>query len=68
MYAVRIIEEDALPTDHGWALTRSGAVCALFIKRSALKSEVLAEVWAASEATKAFEPTVCDPTFVAVGP
>jgi hypothetical protein len=66
MYAVRIIEEDALPTDHGWVLTRSVAVCALFIKRSALNSEVLAEVWAASEATKALDPAVCDPASVAV--
>jgi len=61
MYAVRIIAEDALPADHGWALTRSGAVCALFIKRSALTGDVLAEVWAASEATQAFEPALCGP-------
>lgn len=67
MYAVRVIEEDALPSDHSWVLTRSGAVCALFIKRSALNSEVLAEVWSASEATKAFDPGLCDPAYVAVG-
>jgi len=67
MYAVRIIEEDALPLDHGWVLIRSGAMCALFIKRSALNGEVLAEVWSASEATKAFDPALCGPTHVAVG-
>ena len=52
MYAVRIVAEDALPPEYSWALTRDGRLCALFIKQSALKGDVLAEVWAAAEATK----------------
>lgn len=50
MHVVQIIDDDALPTGHDFLLTAVPDGAIVFLRRSALNSETLEDVWAAYRA------------------